>query len=57
MWVIFDMFIILLENASKELVFGMMNSFDDKPIITREIKKGSGFSRATELGEYIFRRE
>jgi hypothetical protein len=39
------MFVILLENGSNELVFGVMNSLDDEPIIAREVKERPRLAR------------
>ena len=57
MWVGFNVFIILLKDAPEELVFGMMNGLDDEPIISGEVKEGSGFPGTAEFGEDIFRGE
>ena len=39
MWIGFNVFIILLKDAPEELVFGMMNSLDDEPVVTGKVEK------------------
>lgn len=39
--VVFDMFIIVLEGLEEEFMFGVADSFDDEPVVTREVEEGA----------------
>ena len=45
--------VVLFQYPSQEFVFGVVNSFDDKPVISREIEERAGLSRGTELGKDV----
>jgi hypothetical protein len=50
----FDMFMIVLEDGSKELVLRVRNGFDDKPIVAREVEERAGLSGGAEFGQDVF---
>lgn len=53
-WVVLDMFVIVLEGLEEELVLGVVNGFNDKSVVAREVEKGTGFAWRPEFGEDIF---
>jgi hypothetical protein len=40
----FDVFVVSAEDAEEEEVFGVVNCFDNEPVVAGEIEEGSGFS-------------
>jgi len=49
--------VILTQNLSKKLVFGVVYCFDDILVIAREVEEASTFSRRPKFGENVFTRE
>lgn len=52
-WVFLYVVVVVLQDFSKELVFGVVNSLDDVLVVSGEIKEAAALSGGTELGKYV----
>jgi hypothetical protein len=48
------MIVVVLEDLAEELVFGVVDSFDDVLVVAREIEKAAALARGAELGKDVF---
>ena len=53
-WVVLYVVVVVLQNLSKELVFGVVNSLDDVLVVAREIEKAAALAWRAELGKNVF---
>lgn len=53
-WIFFDMSIIVPQDFSQKLVFGMMDRLNNVFVVPREVKKASTFSRRSKLRKDVF---
>lgn len=45
MRVVLDVKVIVLQNRSQKFVLGVVDSFNDEAVVTREVEEGSRFAR------------
>jgi hypothetical protein len=47
--VVLDMFVVISQNLSETLVFGVMDGFDDVFVVAREIKETATLARRAKF--------
>ena len=57
MRVVAHVVVVLLQYGSEEFVFCVMDRLDNEAVVAREVEKGAGFARRSELGEDVLRSE
>lgn len=49
-WVLFDVIIVILENLSQKLVFGVMNRLDNVLVVSGKIEEAAALAGRPKLG-------
>ena len=52
-WIFFHVIVVVFEDRPEEFVFCVMDRLDNEAVVAREVEKGAGFARRSELGEDV----
>jgi len=55
-WVCLNVVVVVLQYLPEELVFGVVDGFDDVFVVSREIEEASALARGAKLGKNVFAR-